>query len=358
MKSTNRLSVIATMAVMISLPAFGKDAPPTPPAAIELLFRKNTTLDMPVNINKMKGTLMVDTGAMATHLNKNLAQDLRVNLEDTWKQSEGVGGVSDIMSGEITAYVPGHRPQDFPTLSGKHEFVPMSQETQVTSSGRNFGVIGLPELAAAGAVIDCAGSCITLHPKGLTHRPKGDFKLPMLRYVSGSKMLRRFLALLGDKDLEASFLWALPVTIAGKQGVMIVDTGAEGSFITNSFAKRVGIELGNLNVTALGADGSQVMKPATLPDLLLGGQLQLGEIQVFSGDFPSCRDAAGGNLPCVGILGIDQLRRIKAFFDCKRGIIYAPRAPLKANRPKFMDVETQKQSKPEQKRVIGRSHKH
>jgi Aspartyl protease len=171
-----------------------------------------------------------------------------------------------------------------------HDFEPMSQETRLTSFGRNFGFIGVPELAAAGAVIDCADSSMTLHPKGNFHPPKANFELPMLHYSPRSKMLRHFLALFEKEKLEENFLWALPVTIAGKQGVMIVDTGAAVSVITNSFAKRVGMELRKSDFTAVGTDSSQKMNIGTLPDLLLGGQLQLGKVHVVSGDIPTLSD--------------------------------------------------------------------
>jgi hypothetical protein len=47
-------------------------------------------------------------------------------------------------------------------------------------------------------------------------------------------------------------------------------------------------------------------------------------------------------LPFFCTLGIDQRRRIKAFFDCKRGVIYATCRSLKPNRLNSMAVETPK----------------
>ena len=154
----------------------------------------------------------------------------------------------------------------------------------------------------------------------------------MLRYTSLPKTMRRFSARFKAEKLEGNFVWALPVTIAGKQVVMVVDTAATTSMITNSFAKLVGMELGNSHATLSGVGGSQQMVFCALPDLLLGGKLQLGKVQVVSGDFPTLTDVAGGSLPVAGVLGIDQLRRIKAFIDCKLGVIHATRGPLKPNR--------------------------
>ena len=329
MKQNYRIIVIAAMATFFSLPASARDAPSTPrPVVVKLTSRDSTLPEMPVNINRVKGWLTVDTGAMRTKLYKTQAQDLQVDLEATGRTVQGIGGTSKVMSGEITAYVPGHRFKDFPTLSGKHDFLVEDKEL----SANSLGLIGLPELAAAGAVVNCAGSSMTLHPNGNFRRPENSFELPMLRYTSLPKTMRRFSARFKAEKLEGNFLWALPVTIAGKQVVMVVDTAATTSMITNSFAKLVGMELGNSHATLSGVGGSQQMVFCARPDLLLGGKLQLGKVQVVSGDFPTLTDVAGGSLPVAGVLGIDQLRRIKAFIDCKLGVIHATRGPLKPNR--------------------------
>ena len=337
MKQNDRIVVIAAMAAFFSLPASARHAPFTPRlVVVKLTSRDSALLEMPVNINRVKGSLIVDTGAMRTKLYKSQAQDLKVNLEATGRTVQGIGGTSKIMSGEITAYVPWHRFKDFPTLSGKHDFLVEDKEP----SANSLGLIGLPELAAAGAVVNCAGSSMTLHPNGNFRRPENSFELPMLRYTSLPKTMRRFSARFKAEKLEGNFVWALPVTIAGKQVVMVVDTGAEASIINNSFAKLVGMELGNSHATFSGVgSGSQQMAFCTLPDLLLDGKLQLGKVQVLSCDLPTLSDVAGGSLPVVGILGIDQLRRIKAFIDCKRGVIHATRGPLKPNRLNSIVVE-------------------
>ena len=163
MKQNDRIVVIAAMAAFFSLPASARHAPFTPRlVVVKLTSRDSALLEMPVNINRVKGSLIVDTGAMRTKLYKSQAQDLKVNLEATGRTVQGIGGTSKIMSGEITAYVPWHRFKDFPTLSGKHDFLVEDKEP----SANSLGLIGLSELAAAGAVVNCAGSSMTLHPNG------------------------------------------------------------------------------------------------------------------------------------------------------------------------------------------------
>jgi Aspartyl protease len=318
-----------------------------PPADIKLTSQINTMLDMAVEINGVKGWLMVDTGAMNTCLDKSLARDLKVALKRGQGTSEGTGGSSNNELGEIKVRVPGHPPEDFPTLSGKHNFIPMGGETTATSLGQRLGVIGLSGLMAAGAIIDCAGSRLILHPEGDFHCPQKGHELTMLRYAAHSKIFFKMSrALKGTDELEikGGVLWALPVKFANKAGVMIVDTGWESTVITQAFAKLVGIEPVGEGASAHGAGvGSQSMAACALPDLLLNGKLQLGKIQGFcdGSNFGlyGLNDIAGGDLPVIGVLGIDQLRRSKAFVDCKRGVIHTTAEPLKRERPNSWTVD-------------------
>jgi Aspartyl protease len=318
-----------------------------PPAAIKLTSQLSTFLDMSVEINGVKGWLTVDSGATSTCLDKSLAQDLKVPLKRGQGESEGVGGRSNQELGEITVRVPGHQPKDFPNLSGKHDFIPLGGETTATSLGRNLGVIGLSELMAAGAIIDCAGSRLILHPEGKFHRPQKGLELTMLRYAANSKTLfklSRALKSIDELEIKGGFLWAIPVKIANKAGVMIVDTGCESTIVTQAFAKLVGIEPVGEGASVHGAGaGSQRMASCALPDLLLDGKLQLGKIQGLCDGSKfglyGLNDVAGGDLPVVGILGLDQLKRSKAFVDCKRGVIYTTGKPLKPERPNSWTVD-------------------
>ena len=322
-------------------------APGAPPAAIKLTSPIDTMLDMSVEINGVKGRLMVDSGAMFTVLDKSFAKDLKVSLKRGQGKAEGVGGSSNIELGEITVRVPGHQPKDFPNLSGKHYFMPMGKETTATSLGRKLGVIGLSELMAAGAIIDCAGSRMILHPKGDFHCPQKGNELTMLRYTANSKTFSKMSKALKSIDelkIEEGFLWALPVKIANKEGVMIVDTGCETTVVTQDFAKLLGIEpAGEVASTHGHGVGSQSMFFCALPDLLLNGKLQLGKIQgVCDGStfaMYKLKDVAEGDLPIIGVLGLDQLDRIKAFVDCKRGVIHTTDESLKPERQNSWAVD-------------------
>jgi Aspartyl protease len=318
---------------LLPLAAFG-----APPAAIKLTSQESTMLDMSVEINGVKGWLVVDSGGMGTVLDKSLIKDLKVSLESGQGTIEGIGGSSNIEWGKITVRVPGRQPEDFPTLSGKHPFVPMGGETTATSLGRRLGLLGLPELIMAGAIIDCAGSRLILHPEGDFECPQKGFELTMLRYAVSSEV--------GNSEVAAGFfLWALPVTIANKAGVMIVDTGCEETVVSQDFAKLVGIEPVGEGRSARGLGGtySKSYFSCYLPDLHLNGKLQLGKTPgACAGSTISTyrlKDVAGGDLPVIGFLGLNQLSRIKAFVDCKRGVIHTTDEPLKPERPIHLSVE-------------------
>ncbi len=314
------------------LPLAASGAPPT---AIKLISPIDTLLEMSVEINGVKGRLMVDSGAMATVLDKSSAKDLKVSLESALGTIDGMGGSSNQELGEITVRVPGHQPKDFPNLSGKHIFVPMHKEITASPLGRRLGFIGLSELIAAGAIIDCAGSRLILRPEGDFQSPKKGLELTMLRYAASSQVA------------GGLFFWALPVKIANKEGVMIVDTGCDLTVVNQNFAKLVGIEPVGEGFSFNGAGGggasSKSMFFCALPDVLLNGKLQLGKIQGVcdASNFPvySLKDVAGGDLPIIGILGLDQLVRIKAFVDCKRGVIHTTDEPLKPERPNPWTVD-------------------
>ena len=85
------------------------------------------------------------------------------------------------------------------------------------------------------------------------------------------------------------------------------------------------------------------MASCALPNLLLNGKLQLGKIQGLCDGSAfglyGLNDIAGGDLPVVGILGLDQLKRSKVFVDCKRGVIHTTGEPLKPERPNSWTVD-------------------
>jgi Aspartyl protease len=307
-----------------------------PPAAIKLTSQISTNLVMSVEIKGVKGWLMVDSGATSTFLDKSLAKDLKVSLESGQGTTEGVGGRSNDQLGDITVRVPGLQPKDFPTLSGKHLFIPMAGEIKGSSLGRNFGLLGLSELMSAGAIIDCAGSRLILHPEGDYHCPQKGFELTMLRYAPRPWVV------------GTSFLWAIPVKIANKTGVMIVDTGCESTWVNQDFAKLAGIEPVGEGQTVWGGgeNNSKSYFSCVLPDLHLNGKLQLGKIHgmydASTFGVYSLKDVAGGDLPVIGILGLDQLIRIKAFVDCKRGVIHTTDESLKPERPNHWSVDLPK----------------
>ena len=71
------------------------------------------------------------------------------------------------------------------------------------------------------------------------------------------------------------------------------------------------------------------MKEGTTPELVVGGIVNLGRIEVLSSAMKiferSDRNAQGKVVPIVGLLGMDQLIRMRARFDCARGVLQVSR---------------------------------
>ncbi|MFO1490899.1 MAG: aspartyl protease family protein [Kiritimatiellia bacterium] len=308
-------------------PLGSRAAPPavaTAPGAPKEIRLKTSQglLSMPAEINGVKGALFVDTGAVDTHLRRAMADTLRAVLKPDTRKAAGIGGVmEDVMKGAVTVVVPGCTQGDFPGLSGPRRFLPLSLETEVPGFGAPLGVIGLQELRKAGAVIDCAGARMRLHPGG-DFRPRREWReIQLVKFEPA-----------GSPD-GAEFLWAAAVLIGEHRAMMILDTAAQATLLTEPFAQTAGIRLREAPILAAGAGNAMsTMKFGVLPGLILDGRVNLGRLEVVAGRMDmmkaTCANAQGEDLPVAGILGIDQLVRMKAILDCGQGRLYAPREPL------------------------------
>ena len=269
---------------------------------------------LPVIINEVKGCLIVDSGAQCTSLDSSAAKSLRVDLKPTGRIATGIAGTERIMAGRISAIVPGCRADDFPTLSGYHDFLDVPVRL-FPGIGKNFGVIGLSELVSAGAVIDCGGASMPLDPDEHYAAPAGWQGISMAKFA---------------KPGHHEFLWAVQAGIGKSPCRMVVDTAATSTVITENFARRAGIPLKKTGNTMHGA-GSHAGREETVAvfPLLVGKTVDLGITEANGIDMPVL-DVQCDNLPVAGILGLAQLRRMKAIIDCRRGVLYATAGPLKA----------------------------
>ncbi|WP_265595021.1 aspartyl protease family protein [Haloferula sp. BvORR071] len=296
------------------IPAAPAEPSADAPAPIKLNW-SHGLMTLPVEIQNKKGHLMVDTGAAATSLCDRLAKELDVTLKEVeGAQGKGIAGdLGKIMEGKVAISVPGQKADAFPKLSGTHTFIPIAA---VEGESDGLGVIGLDDLSSAGALLDCVDGTMRLDPAGYFRAPDGLLEIPMTRRTIG-----------GVARKEHEFLWSLPVRVNGKDGVMVVDTGAATTVLDDSFAKQAGVELAKSKAVAKGA--GEGLKPLTEgnTEVVLGGTVSLGRITVYGTDLTAIskntRQSDGSKVPLAGILGLDQIHRVHALLDCKRGVFFS-----------------------------------
>jgi hypothetical protein len=181
----------------------------------------------------------------------------------------------------------------------------------VPGMGASLGNLGLEQLAEANALVDCANGTLTIAASGTGHPlPQGWQELPLVKHRFDS----------------GGYMWAVPVTLGQADGLMIVDTLAGISLIGEPFARSLRIELNPSAVNAYGVGGwAGSLKEGRTPELMVGGTVNLGSIKVLSSSMKiferSDRNAHGKVVPIVGLLGMDQLIRMRARFDCARGVL-------------------------------------
>ena len=319
-----------TAAVANSPTSQSEVAPANPPPGIFLNWNGGL-MTLPVEINARKGGLMIDTGAVTTSLRDSAAKELNVTLtKDEQATGAGIAGKFDeIMKGEVSITIPGQKPEAFPKLSRSHPFIPLA----AAHGSGDFGVIGLDDLSGAGAVIDCVNGSMQLHPAGDFSAPAGLLEIPMKRRDIGE-----------STEGHHNFLWTVPVRMNGKDGMMVVDTAAATTVIDESFAKLAGIELKESEAIAIGAgDGAQKLTTGIAPDTTLANNVNLGDIEISGSNLEVVRvnfkPAADDAVPFAGILGMDQLTRVRAVLDCKRGAFHCAREAMNVERDTALIME-------------------
>ncbi len=103
----------------------------------------------------------------------------------------------------------------------------------------------------------------------------------------------------------------IPVTVNGKEGLWVLDTGAGMSVITTKFAEELGLELEG-NLTGVGAAGTVDVQFAKLPPFQVSG-ISFGGQTVAVIDMSELMRRFGIEVP--GILGFDFLSRFVTRVD-------------------------------------------
>jgi len=141
-----------------------------------------------------------------------------------------------------------------------------------------------------------------------------------------------------------------PVTLAGQQKRLVIDTGAAISMLFLPAVRQLGLKMGVSSKGAITADGTLSTSMTTVPELVLG-RLRLSNYPFIVSAPPRGGDGAASFLPGenieipsdqpLGLLGADMLQNFDADFDfpggklnlisfdhCKGKVVYWPAKAL------------------------------
>lgn len=285
---------------------------------IQVPILSNASLGLAVEANGVKGCLVIDTGAGKLSMRMASAKQLGVTLKQSTETVTGIGGRTKIMKGDIEMQVQYGGEGAFPSLSGTQSFLSLPAVTGPEDIGNSLGVIGIRELSGAGVILDCFVSRMLLGGGDDFQAPDDYHRVEMIPLPFGK---------------EEGFLWGVPVKIGTVQGLMVVDTAAQISVIENKFAPLAGIELKPTNVWVVGSGGEgPKLTNATIASMWVADEVELGRLNLAGVDMPVfrklCRKEFGDKMPFAGILGLDQLRRMKACINCRSGQLHARKQSL------------------------------
>ncbi|MEN9360880.1 MAG: gag-polyprotein putative aspartyl protease [Verrucomicrobiota bacterium] len=319
------ISTLFSMIVLIDQPLMNDERPVSvrqnvKAQPVELPFL-NSMPALAVEINGVKGCLVLDTGATDTVLSSDVIDKLKIAAASSGKTATGVGGKTvAIMSGDVKIKVPGSGNQ-WQSLSGKRYFMPLPAKGEAFGAGPFFGVIGLKELIKEGVVINCYQGSLEVR----TTVPPSPQR----------QMLQMYKIPAGE-----GFQWGVMTILNGKKCVLMVDTAASITAISQSFMTESGITL-EVDREVAGAGGSSTsVKEGKLPSMILG-KCTLTNVPAVS--LPRQKQkitVQGQSVEVVGILGIDQLQRCQAIFDCAKGQLHvSTQAPLNpSDYPSLIDA--------------------
>lgn len=127
------------------------------------------------------------------------------------------------------------------------------------------------------------------------------------------------------KMIPGMVLPVVPARINGHHALLLLDTGAQGTVLTQRAANRLGVhEDPRQSVSASGIGGSTTQLNVTLDQLTLGSvELRGVHAGVLQQDLPSA-----GSVPVDGLLGMSVLDRYDLELDtaAQKAVLYAGRA--------------------------------
>jgi len=242
-----------------------------------------------VEVNRVSGSLMVDTGTPTTNIARDRLEKFGLAEQKTSSQvTSPLGSSSDKFYGTATLN----------TLAMGNCVI---QDVLVLIDAIPFvdGVLGSEEMHRIGAVLDCAEPALYYAPRG----PNSDTSGKLAATLKSNGFTQVSMRLTSDHRLEVA------CSIDGVPSTIIVDTGSLATCVDKSIAIKAGITMKRTRTVLIGSGGASA-------------SVRMGHVKRFRiGDFEvrdaniSFVDLKKADYPSGYLLGIGELVSNCAIID-------------------------------------------
>ena len=242
-----------------------------------------------VEVNRMRASLMVDTGTPTTNIARGSLEkfglveqttSLRVAspLRRASKKFYGIAKLNTLALGNCFI-------QDLPVLVDTIPYVD--------------GVFGSDDMRRIGAVLDCAEPTLYYAPPG----PRSDTSGKLAAMLQSSGFTRVPMRLTSDHRLEVA------CSIEGVASTIIVDTGSVTTCMDKSIGIKAGIRMKRTRTLLMGSGGAR-----TRVSINNVKQFAIGDYEIKDADI-SFLDFKKADHPSAHLLGIGELAANSAIVD-------------------------------------------
>jgi predicted aspartyl protease len=242
-----------------------------------------------VEVNRVSGSLMVDTGTPTTNIARgSLKKFGLVEQETSFRVASPLGSVSNKFYGiaKLNTLAMGNCViQDLPVLIDAIPYVD--------------GVFGSDDMHKIGAVVDCAAPALYYAPRG----PRSDTSSKLAATLQSNGFTQVPMRLTSDHRLEVA------CSIDGVPSAIVVDTGSLATCVDKRIGSKAGIKMKHTRAVLIGSGGASA-------------RVRIGHVKRFAiGDF-EIKDAdisfvgsKKGDHPSAYLLGIGELVFNSAIID-------------------------------------------
>ena len=242
-----------------------------------------------VEVNRVSGSLMVDTGTPTTNIARDrLTKFGLVEQKTSLRVSSPIRSASNRFYGIAKLNTLAMGNCVIPDLPVLIEAIPYVD-----------GVFGSEDMHRIGAVLDCAEGALYYAPRG----PRSDTSSKLAVMLKSNRFTRVPMRLTSDHRLEVA------CSIDGVPSTFIVDTGSAATCTERSIGIKAGILMKHTKTMLMGSGGARA--PARIGRVK---QFAIGDFTITGADirFVGLRK---GDHPSASLLGIGELVSNSAIID-------------------------------------------